>query len=363
MKNSFGSSVTVTLFGESHGEAIGAVIDGIGSGIKIDLEYINARLEQRKPYGSISTARVEADEVRFLSGVYNGYTTGTPLALIIENKNVKSGDYKAFEDIPRPSHADYTAEVKYGGFQDKRGGGHFSGRITAPLVAVGAILSRALENKGIKIGTHIKSLYKIADEGEILTPRDIDYLNSVKFPTLSKECGEKMTAEIERAAALGDSVGGVLETAVLGIPAGIGEPFFDSAESMLSHIIFSIPGVKGVEFGDGFAIADKLGSEANDELYLDNGTVKTYTNNSGGIQGGITNGMPIVIRTAIKPTPSIFKEQRSVNLKSGEAAILKLSGRHDPAIIHRVRAVIDAAVAIAIADLLTAKYGTDFFTK
>jgi chorismate synthase len=172
-----------------------------------------------------------------------------------------------------------------------------------------------------------------------------------------------MTAEIERAAALCDSVGGVLETAVLGMPAGIGEPFFDSAESMLSHIIFSIPGVKGVEFGDGFAIADKLGSEANDELYLDNGTVKTYTNNSGGIQGGITNGMPIVIRTAIKPTPSIFKEQRSVNLKSGEATVLKLSGRHDPAIIHRVRAVIDAAVAIAIADLLTAKYGTDFFTK
>lgn len=359
MKNSFGSAISVTLFGESHGAEIGAVIDGVAPGIKVDYEYINAKLDQRRPYGKISTARREKDEFRIVSGVYNGYTTGTPIAILIPNENTKSCDYNALRDTPRPSHADYVAEIKYHGFQDTRGGGHFSGRITAALVAAGAIVNYALQNKGIYIGTHISSLCSVMDEC-ISSAEDARSLSDKIFPTVSPLAEEKMKEKIESAAAMGDSVGGILESAVYGMPAGVGEPFFDSMESVLSHALFSVPAIKGVEFGAGFKVADMYGSEANDPFTVEDGTVKTKTNNSGGINGGITNGMPIIFRCAVKPTPSIYKEQDSISMSELTNKKIKIEGRHDPAIIHRVRAVVDAVTALTLADMLTVRYGTDY---
>ena len=360
MKNSFGNSITVTLFGESHGEYIGAVLDGLAPGMKIDQEYIQAKLALRRPSGKISTARVEADEYEIASGVFNGYTTGTPLCILIKNTNKKSADYGTAMDIPRPGHADYTAREKYHGFEDHRGGGHFSGRITAALVAAGAILGSALESKGIKIGSHITELHGAFDRGFEDISSDIDIVNSKAFPTLTESAEKSMKKEIEKAAASGDSVGGILESAIIGLPGGLGEPWFDSVESLLSHGLFSIPGVKGVEFGLGFAFADTYGSEANDSFAIENGKVITESNNNGGINGGITNGMPVIFRTVIKPTPSIFKTQASVSLSKMENTTLKLEGRHDPAIIHRARAVVDAVAAIVVADMLAVRYGTDY---
>lgn len=363
MKNTFGNSITVTLFGESHGEAIGAVIDGIAPGIKIDCEYIKSKLAQRQSGSDISTPRKEADIPRFLSGIKNGYTEGTPIALIIENTDVKSSAYADISETPRPSHADYTAEMKYHGFQDKRGGGHFSGRITAAFVAAGAILSSALEAKGIKIGTHIKSLHDIKDRNFENLIDDIDYLKKKIIPVLDDDCAENMYKRILDAKRECDSVGGILETAIIGVEAGIGEPWFDTVEGVLSHILFSIPGVKGVEFGDGFATAKMLGSEANDPFGIKNGKIVTDKNSSGGINGGITNGMPIIIRTAVKPTPSIARVQKTVNIADMTDTEISIKGRHDPAIIHRARAVVDAACAIAIADLLSTRYGTDYLAN
>ena len=362
MKNTFGNSLTVTLFGESHGEYIGAVIDGLAPGITVDHAYINARLALRRPAGRISTARVEADEYKIVSGEFVGKTTGTPLTILIPNTNKKSGDYSNIALTPRPAHADYSAECKYHGFQDPRGGGHFSGRITAALVAAGTVISAALIRKGIRIGTHISSLKGVTDRAFGDLYDDIAELNSRHFPTLSTEAGDEMRRVIEAAAAEGDSVGGVLETAVIGVPAGVGEPWFDSMESVLSHALFSIPGIKGVEFGAGFGIAQMYGSEANDPFAIDGETdgIITKSNNNGGINGGITNGMPIIFRCAVKPTPSIYKEQDSVNLESMEPVKLTIEGRHDPAIIHRARAVVDAVAAIAIGDMLTVRYGTDY---
>ena len=358
MKNSFGNSLSVSIFGESHGSAIGALIDGIAPGIEINEDYINKCLDQRRPYGKISTSRLETDKWQILSGVFNGYTTGTPIAIVIPNENIKSCDYKGLTDTPRPGHADYTAECKYHGFQDYRGGGHFSGRVTAALVLAGSIIRSALLKKGIKIGTHIKKLAGINDRS--FTENDIDLVNEKLFPVLDRNSEAEMIASIELAAKYGDSVGGVLETMIAGMPAGVGEPFFDSVESTLSHILFSIPGIKGVEFGAGFDIADMRGSEANDPFCIKNDTVHTSTNNNGGINGGITNGMPIVFRCAVKPTPSIFKEQSTVSLSRMEDTLLSLSGRHDPTIVHRVRAVVDAVAAIAVADQLVTRYGTDY---
>ena len=360
MKNSFGNSLVITLFGESHGEYIGAVLDGLAPGIKIDDEYIKAKLALRRPSGKISTARVEADEYRIVSGAFNGYTTGTPLCILIPNTNTKSRDYGEKMDIPRPSHADYAANVKYHGYEDFRGGGHFSGRVTAAIVAAAAIIQSALETKGIKIGSHITELHGAFDRSFENYESDIALVNSKAFPTLTNEGEERMRKEIEKAAERGDSVGGILESAIIGIPAGVGEPWFDSMESMLSHALFSIPAVKGVEFGLGFAFADAYGSEANDEFAIKSGRVVTESNNNGGINGGITNGMPLTFRTVIKPTPSIFKKQQSVSLSRGEECTLELSGRHDPAIIHRARAVVDAMAALVIADMLTVRYGTDY---
>lgn len=362
MKNTFGNSITITLFGESHGEYIGVVLDGLAPGIKINHEFIKSKLDLRRPGSKISTARIEGDEYSIVSGVYNGYTTGTPLCILIPNTNKKSGDYEKFFDIPRPSHADFAAGCKYRGFEDKRGGGHFSGRITAALVAAGAIVQSALEGKGIKIGSHITELHGAFDRPFENLSEDIDLLSCRKFPTLDTRAEEKMTKEIEKAAELSDSVGGILESAVIGVPAGVGEPWFDSLESMLSHGLFSIPAVKGVEFGLGFAFADVYGSEGNDPFRMQGDKVVTETNNNGGINGGITNGMPIIFRTVIKPTPSIFKEQMSVSLSDKKNTSLKIEGRHDPAIIHRARVVVDAVTALVIADMLTIKYGTDYLS-
>lgn len=359
MKNTYGNAISVTLFGESHGAEIGAVIDGLTPGLAIDEDYIRASLDMRRPYGKISTARVEPDPFRIVSGAFNGYTTGTPLTILIPNSNTKSCDYKALADLPRPSHADYTAQCKYHGFQDYRGGGHFSGRITAALVAAGAIIRSALlNNKGIKIATHISRLGGITDR--LIEHCDMDVLATKLFSVLDEAKEAAMMEKIENAAKHGDSIGGILETVISGVPAGVGEPYFDSMESAISHMMFSIPGIKGVEFGAGFGFADMCGSEANDQFTVENDKIITKTNNNGGINGGITNGMPIVFRCAVKPTPSIYAEQDSVRLSTMECEKLSIGGRHDPAIIHRARAVVDAAAAIAVADMLATRYGTDY---
>lgn len=361
MKNTFGQSVSVTLFGESHGDCIGAVIDGLAPGIAIDEEYIASRLALRRPAGKISTSRREEDKFKIVSGAFGGKTTGTPLCVIIPNENVSSADYELTRALARPSHADYTAYEKYHGFEDWRGGGHFSGRLTAALVVAGAIAETALAAKGIALGTHISHCAGVFDRKFNDIKKDIEYLSGASFSVLDEKAGEKMTEEILKAAEDGDSVGGVLECAVVGMPAGVGEPFFDSVESVLSHALFSIPAVKGVEFGDGFALADMRGSEANDAFRVENGKTVTKTNHNGGINGGITNGMPIVFSVCVKPTPSIFKTQETVDFIKGENAEITVNGRHDPAIVHRARAVVDAVTALTLCDLLALRYGTDFF--
>ena len=363
MKNTFGQSVALTIFGESHGAAVGAVIDGLAPGLSVNENFIKSQLVLRRPYGKISTPRVEEDEFEILSGVYNGKTTGTPLCIIIRNKNTKSRDYSELENKPRPSHADYTGDIKYRGFEDPRGGGHFSGRITAAIVAAGAIVIDALKNKGIIIGTHIKSCGDISDRDFSDIAEDIKTLGNEKFAVLESNAAEKMIEKIEKAAEEKDSVGGILETEISGLPAGVGEPWFDSFESVLAKGLFAIPAVKGVEFGLGFDFANTTGSRSNDPFIIKNGEIKTETNNNGGINGGITNGMPVIFRTAIKPTPSIFREQKTVNMKTGEETTLTLTGRHDPAIFHRARVVVDSIAAFTAADLLSLRYGTDFLSE
>lgn len=361
MKNTFGNQFTITLFGESHGTAIGVVIDGLQAGIKLDLEFMRKMMNKRKAKGKISTQRHEDDEVQIVSGYFNGYTTGTPLTILIENNKQHSKDYSKTKNILRPSHADYTADVKYEGYQDYRGGGHFSGRLTAPLVAAGAIAMQVLNQKGIKIATHIQTLHGIcdipfaSDEDEL--EQQVQALSNMDFAVLDDKRKEDMIAHIEECAKNKDSVGGILESCILHVPAGIGEPFFDSIESKLSHLLFSIPAVKGVEFGLGFDFANYYGSEANDAILYDHG-VKTKTNHNGGINGGISNGMPIVLRCVIKPTPSIFKKQQSIDKDTHEAMDLQIEGRHDPAIIHRARIVVDSILAIGILDFLMEREAT-----
>lgn len=361
MKSTIGNALSVTLFGESHSAAIGAVIEGLAPGIKLDLPFIAGQMDKRRPKGNISTKRHEDDEIRFVSGFFDGYTTGTPLCLLIENRSQRSGDYEALKALARPSHADYTAYEKYFGFQDYRGGGHFSGRLTAPIVAAGAICLQILKGYGIAVGTHIKSLHGIEDapfaEGGDELERQIAQLNAAYLAVLEEEAGARMTAEMEKAAAAGDSVGGILETAVTGMPAGIGEPFFHSVESRVSALLYSVPAVKGVAFGDGFSFAALYGSEANDPFYMEGGQVKTRTNRNGGINGGITNGMPIRFQTAVKPTPSIYKQQQTVDVVKREDTVLQIKGRHDPAVIHRARVVVDSVTAIALVDLFCERYG------
>ncbi len=360
MKNTFGNNVSVTLFGESHGSAIGAVVDGLPAGVDVNEAFIAHQLDLRRPFGKISTPRQEADKFNIVSGVFNGKTTGTPVCIIIPNENTKSGDYSKNYGKARPGHADYTAFVKYNGCEDYRGGGHFSGRVTAGLVAAGAIAVDLLKSKGIFIGTHIKKCAGITDVDFSDYDKDISYLSEVQFPVLNEKAKNQMISAIEEASKEGDSVGGVLETVVTGVPAGVGEPWFDSVESMISHGLFSIPAIKGVEFGAGFSCADMLGSQMNDPYRLENGKVVTESNNNGGINGGISNGMPLIFRCAVKPTPSISKEQSTVDFINGEEVTLRVTGRHDPCIVHRARVVVDSIVAIILCDLLSQKFGTDW---
>ena len=362
MKNTIGGSVRVTLFGESHGAEIGAVLDGLAPGIRVDEAYIAGKLALRRPAGRISTARREADPFRIVSGVFEGRTTGTPIAILIPNGDTRSGDYA--RGPARPGHADYTAFAKYHGFEDYRGGGHFSGRITAALVAAGAVCQQALEAKGIRIGTHIARCAGIADAGFSADPeQDLKRLCEMPFAVLDGQKGEEMQRAIEAAGAEGDSVGGVLETMITGIPAGVGEPWFDSLEGVLAHGLFSIPGVKGVEFGDGFGLSEMRGSGSNDAFEIRDGRVVTATNHNGGINGGISNGMPVVFRCAVKPTPSIAKEQRTVNMAEGREETVRIGGRHDPAIVHRARVVADSVAAVILCDMLAMRFGTDWIRE
>ncbi len=361
MKDTFGESVSITLAGESHSKGIVAILSGMAPGIPVDEKFIADQLTKRRPAGAISTTRQEEDKFEILSGVFGGFTTGTPIAILIRNENTQSKDYSEISATARPGHADYSAQCKYHGFQDYRGGGHFSGRITAGIVAAGAICISALENKGIKIGTHIAKCAGIPDRNFEDIEADIESLNGKLFAVLDENAGKKMEEAILAAKNECDSVGGILETAITGVPAGIGEPYFDSIESELAHMLFSVPAVKGVEFGSGFAMADMRGSEANDAFRIDeNGKVYTKTNHSGGINGGISNGCPITFRCAIKPTPSIAIEQETIDFVKGENKNFATKGRHDPAIIHRARAVIDSAAAIVLCDILAKRFGTDW---
>lgn len=352
----WGNNIKISIFGESHGNAIGINIDGLPSGFEIDMEKIKIEMKRRAPgKNNLSTARNEEDIPDILSGYFEGKTTGTPLCAIIKNKDTKSKDYSKIKDIPRPSHADYSGNIKYLGFNDYRGGGHFSGRITAPLVFAGAICKQILEKKGIVIGAHILSIKDKKDDKFNYTNISKDTLLNLRskdLPLLNEKIDEEMRACILQAKSQGDSIGGVIECATIGIGAGIGAPFFDSVESTLSHLLFSIPAVKGVEFGSGFEITTLFGSEANDEYYYRDGEIYTKSNNNGGILGGITNGMPVVFKVAIKPTPSILKEQNTVNLKTGENVKFKVEGRHDPCIVQRALPVVEAVTAIGILELL-----------
>ena len=361
MKNSFGTSVIVTLFGESHGPEIGAVLDGLAPGLPVDAAFIASQLTLRRPAGAISTARQEADPFRIVSGVFEGRTTGTPLTILIPNADTRSEDYH--RGPARPGHADLTAYSKYHGFEDYRGGGHFSGRITAALVAAGSVVLPALKAKGILIGTHIARCAGIDDApfGADLI-KDLEKLNRLPFAVLDEGSGERMREAIADTASRGDSAGGILETAVTGLPAGVGEPWFDTVEGVLSHALFSVPAVKGVSFGDGFALADMTGSRANDPLRIIDGRPATLTNHNGGVNGGITNGMPLLFRCVVKPTPSISLPQKTVNPGTGEETDLTISGRHDPAIVHRARVVVDSVTALVLADLLALRFGTDWLS-
>lgn len=356
MSGMWGSKIKLSIFGESHGNAIGITIDGLPAGFSIDMDKIMMEMARRAPgKSSLSTPRKESDIPEILSGYFEGKTTGTPLCAIIRNSNTKSKDYSKLKDVMRPGHADYTGAIRYKGFNDYRGGGHFSGRINAPLVFAGAICKQILEVKGIIVSAHINSIGKIKDCSFLESDISDELLNSFKekeLPLINTKLEDEMRQEILRARSSGDSIGGTIECAILGVSPGIGDPFFDSVESTLAHLMFSVPAVKGIEFGKGFDISKMRGSEANDEYYLENGNIKTKTNNNGGILGGITNGMPIIFNVAIKPTASIFKEQNAVNIVTMEETTLCIEGRHDPCIVQRALPVIEAVAAIGITELM-----------
>lgn len=356
MSGMWGSKIKLSIFGESHGNAIGITIDGLPAGFSIDMDKIMMEMARRAPgKSSLSTPRKESDIPEILSGYFEGKTTGTPLCAIIRNSNTKSKDYSKLKDVMRPGHADYTGAVRYKGFNDYRGGGHFSGRITAPLVFAGAICKQILEVKGIIVSAHINSIGKIKDCSFLESDISDELLNSFKekeLPLINTKLEDEMRQEILSARSSGDSIGGTIECAILGVSPGIGDPFFDSVESTLAHLMFSVPAVKGIEFGKGFDISKMRGLEANDEYYLENGNIKTKTNNNGGILGGITNGMPIIFNVAIKPTASIFKEQNAVNIVTMEETTLCIEGRHDPCIVQRALPVIEAVAAIGITELM-----------
>ena len=353
MSSMTGNKIKISVFGQSHSEGIGVVIDSLPAGKKIDLEKVYQFMERRAPGRSIlSTQRKEADKPEILSGLVNGVTCGVPLCAVIRNMNTRSADYNNIADTPRPSHADFSGFMRYNGFNDVAGGGHFSGRLTAPLCFAGAVCMQVLEEMGIKIQAHILRIKDVSDES--FNPVSVAEMNIGKkpFPVINEKAGEKMRAEIDKARLDCNSVGGIIECAVTGLRAGLGNPMFDGVENMLAKNIFGIPAVKGIEFGNGFGAAGLFGSENNDDFCIENGEIKTVTNNSGGINGGITNGMPIIFRAAFKPTPSIYKEQNSVSIKDKTEKKLKIEGRHDPCIVPRAVPVVEAVAAFTILDMI-----------
>lgn len=362
MSSEFGHILRVSVFGQSHGTAIGVNIDGLPAGESIDLEELNRFLERRKPgKDALSTPRKESDTPVFLSGLEEGITCGSPLCAVIYNGDHHSADYQKLADQPRPSHADYTAKVKWGGYADMRGGGHFSGRLTAPLCVAGGIAKQILARRNIYVGAHLASVGKENDKEFPLHPTKelFQAVADKPFPVLNDAAGERMQAEILAARQAGDSVGGVVACAVTGLPAGLGNPMFDGIENRLAAALFGIPAVKGVEFGSGFAGSRSRGSENNDPFTVENDVVKSVTNRAGGILGGITTGMPITLRVAMKPTPSIGRPQQTVSLSAMEETELVIGGRHDPCIAHRAVPVVEAVTALVILDfLLEGNHGT-----
>ena len=352
MSSTYGENLKLSIFGQSHGAAIGMTMDGIPAGLPVDTEKLQAFLNRRAPGQNVwSTPRKEEDRPEFLAGIIDGFTCGAPIAAVIHNTNTRSGDYDNLKDCPRPGHADYTATVKYGGFHDAAGGGHFSGRLTAALCIAGGLCKQWLEEIGIHIGAHILAIGECGDM--YFDPMDPE-LESVgaNFPVLDVEAGAAMIDLIGQARASGDSVGGIIECAVVGLPAGIGEPMFGGVESRIAQIVYGIPAVKGLEFGIGFDCACVPGSQSNDNFTVQDGKIVTETNNAGGILGGITNGMPLIFTTAIKATPSIACPQQSVSLRTCTVTELSVKGRHDPCIVPRAVPVIEAAAAIAIYDMI-----------
>lgn len=356
MSGIYGMNIKMAIYGESHGASIGLVLDGVPPGMELDLADIEREMARRAPgRDPLSTPRKEKDAFEIQSGFFEGRTTGTPLCVMIKNSDQHSKDYSILKDKMRPGHADYAGYVHYKGCNDYRGGGSFSGRLTAPLVFAGAVAKQALAQYGIVVGAHILQIADVCEENFSALGTSAEALAELAgkaFPVLDDGIGEEMQQRILSAKAALNSVGGVIEAMALNVPAGIGSPYFDSVESRLSHGLFSIPAVKGVEFGDGFSMAALTGAEANDELYYEQGQVKAYSNHNGGITGGISNGMPLLFRVAIKPTPSIAREQRTISLSQQENTTLTITGRHDPCIVQRAVPVIEAVTALTLWDLL-----------
>ena len=356
MSSVIGKNIILSVFGESHGEAVGCVIDGLPSGIKLDTDKIYAEMARRAPgKDKTSTPRVEADMPRIISGVLDGITTGAPLAMMIENTNTKSGDYKNIMTVPRPSHSDYPAYIKFGGNNDVRGGGHFSARLTAPLVFAGAVAKQILEEKGITVGAHIRQIGSVFDarfDKNGVTADELKALTSKPFAVIDDAEEDKMRDEIEKYRLDLNSIGGEIECAAVGLPVGLGGNMFDTVEGRLSQILFGIPAVKGVQFGLGFGFAGANAKDVNDCYEVKDGAVALKSNNNGGVLGGMTSGAPLIVSVAIKPTPSIASPQDSVNLETMENTTLEIKGRHDPCILPRAVPVVEAAVALGILDII-----------
>ena len=356
MSGIFGLNIKMSIYGESHGKAIGVVLDGLPPGLALDEEAISREMARRAPgQSALTTARKEKDAVEIQSGFFNGYTTGTPLCARIANSDQHSKDYSILKDKMRPGHGDYAGYVRYQGYNDYRGGGHFSARLTAPLVFAGAVAKQALTQYGITVGAHILRIHDITEPG--FNPlgeseATLKAIDAKSFPVINDNIGEQMQNCILTAKVVLNSVGGVIELMAINLPAGLGAPYFDSVESRLSQILFSVPAVKGIEFGEGFGFAQLTGAEANDQMHYEEGKVRCYTNHNGGITGGLTNGMPLVFRVAMKPTPSISREQKTVSLAEQSDTTLTVVGRHDPCIVQRAVPVIEAVTAWTLWDLL-----------
>ena len=359
MSSTYGENLKLTIFGQSHGPAIGMTLDGIPAGLPVNFDELQAFLNRRAPgQNNWSTPRKEEDRPEFLAGVLDGFTCGAPIAAVIHNTNTRSGDYANLKDCPRPGHADYTAQIKYGGFQDAAGGGHFSGRLTAPLCIAGGLCKQWLAEQGIRIAARIAAIAGVTDiESDTLNP-PLDLIGT-DFPVLSPDAGQRMRDRIAEVRMECDSVGGIIECCITGVPAGLGEPMFGGVESRIAQIVYGIPAVKSVEFGIGREASELRGSQCNDAFTVKNGKISTLTNHAGDILGGITNGMPVIFRAAIKPTPSISRPQQSVSLSKAQQQELVVKGRHDPCIVPRAVPVIEAAAAIAMFDLILGNTQTD----